>query len=134
MGKLGSAAAVENYWNSAAPHLQARYCHASLGTKVRIERVGNFKHYAKTLNAGSDTIGLDSVKADTKNDIGDADLMTYMAYQDTTGLRSWTNGIAWLGRVCHPHPLAKEQKASINMWQSSAAAFGSVNQRFNENF
>ena len=127
MGKLGSAAAVESYWNSAAPHLQARYCHASLGVKVRIERVGNFKHYAKTLNAGSDTIGLDSVKADTKNDIGDADLMTYMAYQDTTGLRSWTNGIAWLGRVCHPHPLAKEQKASINHWQSSAVAFGSVN-------
>merc|ERR1712223_1016488 len=53
LGKLGSAAAVESYRNSAAPHLQARYCHASLGTKVRIERVGNFKHYAKTLNAGS---------------------------------------------------------------------------------
>ena len=76
MGKLGSAAAVENYWNSAAPHLQARYCHASLGVKIRIERIGNLKHYAKTINAGSDSIGLDSVRADTKNDIGDADLMT----------------------------------------------------------
>ena len=125
MAKLGSAAAVESYWNQAAPHLQARYCHASLGTKIRIERIGNFKHYAKIIRASG--AGLDSVRADTRNDLGDADLMTYMAYQDTTGLRSWTNGIAWLGRVCHPHPLAKEQKASINHWQSSAVAFGSVN-------
>merc|ERR1712223_229474 len=114
LAKLGSAAAVESYWNQAAPHLQARYCHASLGVKVRIERIGDFKHYAKTLDAGSDSIGLDSVKADTRNDIGDADLMTYMAYLDTTGLSSWTNGVAWLSMVCHPNPLANELKASIN--------------------
>merc|ERR1719400_2177245 len=72
--KLGSAAAVESYWNSAAPHLQARYCHASLGTKIRIERIGNFKHYAKIIRASG--AGLDSVRADTRNDLGDADLMT----------------------------------------------------------
>merc|ERR1712038_1309267 len=127
LGKLGSAAAVESYWNSAAPHLQARYCHASLGVKVRIERIGNFKHYAKTLNAGSDSIGLDSVKADTRNDIGDADLMPYMAaHQNIAGLRFITNGVAWVGTVCGLWSNFPELKSSINMWQSSAAAYGSL--------
>ena len=129
MGKLGSAAAVESYWNSAAPHLQARYCHASLGVKVRIERIGNFKHYAKTLDAGSNSIGLDSVKADTRNDLGDADLMTYMAaHQNTAGLTFITNGVAWVSSVCGDRFInSNDFKASLNMWQSSAAAYGSVN-------
>ena len=125
---MGSAAAVENYWNSAAPHLQARYCHASLGVKIRIERIGNLKHYAKTINAGSDSIGINSVRADTKNDIGDADLMTYMAaHQNIAGLRFITNGVAWVGTVCGLWSNFPELKSSINMWQSSAAAYGSVN-------
>merc|ERR1712018_1131405 len=99
--KLGSAAAVESYWNSAAPHLQARYCHASLGTKIRIERIGNFKHYAKTLDAGSNTIGIRSLKADTRNDIGDADLLIFMAaHQNIEGLSFITNGVAWVSSVC----------------------------------
>ena len=129
MGKLGSAAAVESYWNSAAPHLQARYCHSSLGVKVRIERIGNFKHYAKTLDAGSNSIGLDSLKADTRNDIGDADLMTFMAaHQNIEGLTFITNGVAWVSSVCGDRFInSNDFKASLNMWQSSAAAYGSVN-------
>ena len=127
--KLGSAAAVESYWNSAAPHLQARYCHASLGVKIRIERIGNFKHYAKTIDAGSNSIGIKSVKADTRNDIGDADLMTFMAaHQNIEGLRFITNGVAYGSSVCDDvFSNSNDFKASLNMWQSSAAAYGSVN-------
>ena len=127
--KLGSAAAVESYWNSAAPHLQARYCHASLGVKIRIERIGNFKHYAKTLDAGSNSIGIRSLKADTRNDIGDADLLIFMAaHQNIEGLSFITNGVAWVSSVCDDvFSNSNDFKVSINMWQSSSAAYGSVN-------
>ena len=33
----GTADKAIKYWNDAAPHLQARYCHASLGTKIKID-------------------------------------------------------------------------------------------------
>jgi hypothetical protein len=77
LAKLGSASAVEAYWNAAAPHLQARYCHSTLGTQIRIERVGNFKHYAgKSLTASGASLQL--MFDDTANDMGNADLIAYM--------------------------------------------------------
>merc|ERR550539_408168 len=64
LAKLGSASAVEAYWNAAAPHLQAKYCHNSLGTKIKIERIGKFKHYAgKTFTAST---GLNIMQDDTE--------------------------------------------------------------------
>jgi hypothetical protein len=123
LAKLGSASAVEAYWNAAAPHLQARYCHASLGTKIRVERVGNFKHYAgKTLTATGGN--LDLMKADTANDLGDADLIAYMCHEEM--VPGWqTVGIAWLGVNCD-RSWANKVKSSINEWRSSAAAYGGL--------
>ena len=85
MAKLGSASEVEAYWNAAAPHLQARYCHSTLGTKIKIERIGNFKHYAdKTMIASSASLA--SMQADTAADLGSADLMTYMCHDEGNSL------------------------------------------------
>ena len=122
MAKLGSASAVEAYWNAAAPHLQARYCHFTLGTKIKIERIGNFKHYAgKTLTATK--ANLISLFDDTAHDIGDADLITYMSYENN---QYGTIGIAHTGVICD-HPYYNKYKSSIVEWRSTAVAFGGVN-------
>ena len=125
MAHLGSASAVEAYWNAAAPHLQARYCHNTLGTKIKIERIGNFKHYAgKTFTAST---GLNIMKADTEADLGSADLMVYMCH-DTTSL--WgVIGKAYLGMVCHV-PNANKLKQSVNEWRQTSVKFGGVNNLF----
>ena len=122
--KLGSADAVESYWNAAAPHLQARYCHSSLGTKIRVERIGNFKHYAgKTITASG--ASLQAMFDDTVADLGDADLIAYMCH-DTSSLYG-TIGIAYRPVVCG-HSSGNKYKESINEWRPTSVAFGGVNQ------
>ena len=123
MAHLGSASAVEAYWNAAAPHLQARYCHNTLGTKIKIERIGNFKHYAgKTFTAST---GLNLMKDATEADLGSADLMVYMCH-DTSSLYG-TIGIAYRPVICD-HSSANKYKESINEWRPTSVAFGGVNQ------
>ena len=124
MAKLGSASAVEAYWNAAAPHLQARYCHSSLGTKIRVERIGNFKHYAgKTITASG--ASLQAMFDDTVADLGDADLIAYMCH-DTSSLYG-TIGIAYRPVVCD-HPNNNKYKESINEWRKTSVQYGGINQ------
>ena len=126
LAKLGSAAAVEAYWNAAAPHLQARYCHSTLGTKIRIQRIGKFKHYAgKTITASS--TGLHTMFDDTVADLGSADLIVYMCH-DTYGYGVYgVIGTAYLSVVCG-HSNSNKYKESINEWRPTSIAFGGVNQ------
>ena len=125
MAKLGGASAIEAYWNAAAPHLQARYCHSTLGTKIKVERIGNFKHYAgKTITASS--TGLQTMFDDTVADLGSADLIAYMCH-DTYGYGVYgVIGIAYLSVACH-HSYYNKYKESINEWRPTSVAFGGVN-------
>ena len=117
---------MEAYWNAAAPHLQARYCHNTLGTKIKIERIGNFKHYAgKTFTAST---GLNLMKDDTEADLGSADLMVYMCH-DTTSL-SGTTGKGYKGVLCEV-PNANKYKQSVNEWRQTSVKFGGVNNLYN---
>ena len=121
MAKLGSKAAVEAYWNAAAPHLQARYCHVTLGTKIKVERVGNFEYFDKKIVASD--AGLETVMNNAKEVIGSADLVVYMAHDETSS--DGTIGIAWSPVVCEPSQF-NSQKTSINEWRPDAAAYGGV--------
>ena len=127
MAHLGSASAVEAYWNSAAPHLQARYCHNSLGTKIKVERIGNIKHYAgKTITASSESLW--AMCDDTEADIGSADLIVYMCYDP----QLWgVVGRAFESIVCS-NPFNNKNKHSINEWRETPVAFGAVNKLYNQ--
>ena len=115
---------MEDYWNAAAPHLQARYCHSTLGTQIKVERIGNFKHYSgKTITASS--ASLKTMYDDTVADLGSADLIAYMCH-DTSSLYG-TIGIAYRPVVCD-HSSANKYKESINEWRPTSVAFGGVNQ------
>ena len=41
--KLGCHSAVVEYWNAVAPHVQALFCHSSLGVKIHMNRIGEFE-------------------------------------------------------------------------------------------
>lgn len=43
LNRLGCHSAVKEYWNAVAPHVQALFCHRSLGTKIKISRIGEFE-------------------------------------------------------------------------------------------
>ena len=119
--KLGNEAAVIAYWNAAATHLQARFCHATLGTKIKVERIGNFAYFDQKIDASG--TGLNTVKPHAKEVIGSADLVVYMANDEVS---LWgTIGIAWSPVVCAGSG-ANPWKTSINEWRPDSISYGGV--------
>ena len=94
--KLGNANNVKAYWNAAAPHMQAHYCHNTLGTKIKVERIGNFEYFNQAIVASS--VSLETVKSNARQVIGSADLVVYMAH-DPSSLYG-TIGITWVPVIC----------------------------------
>ena len=123
MEKLGSKAKVQAYWNDAVPHLQVRFCHSTLGTKIKIERIGKFKRYSGTLIATGEN--LKAMQNTTAKIIGSADLMVYMCHDPPPG--DGTIGMAYVGSVCGNND---KNKQSINEWRKTPNAFAGVNQHF----
>ena len=123
--KLGSQAKVLQYWNAVAPHLQARFCLSTLGTKIKIERIGNLEYFSKNLATASSR-GLDTVKPHGKKIRGSADLVAYLVYDNNRCSDSnEAGGIAYLGTVCAPSYM-DHLKVSISEWNKHAANMASV--------
>ena len=121
--KLGSKNAVIAYWNDAMPHLQVRYCHETLGTQIRVERVGGFEYLDQKIHASGDN--LMKIKSNAKDNIAkaNADLVVYIA-NDENSLYG-TIGIAWSPVVCEPF-WYNDLKTSINEWRPNSISFGGV--------
>ena len=112
LDKTGSHDNAEAYIHSTMPHVQAHYCHSSLGTKIQLEIVGEIKHYAGIYLQATGAKLKETLEI-TKEDLGDANLMVYMGYnyEDPSPYA----GIAWTGQVCLP-PNVNAWKSSINEW------------------
>ena len=122
LDRLGSVDNVIKYWNDAAPHLQARYCHASLGTKIKIERTAHHEHGEwPVINANlhASTEMLDWLQGATSFILGDADLVVYMA----NNVHSTNSGYGYIAQACSND---NRLKASINQWQYNPSKFGAV--------
>ena len=122
LDKLGNPNKVIAYWNAAAPHMQARYCHDTLGTKIKVERIGNFEYLNKKIVASKAALET-TVKSHAPQVIGSADLVVYMA-NDETSLYGVV-GIAWNPVICSSSG-SNPWKTSINEWRPTSAAFGGV--------
>ena len=68
MAKVGGTAdKAEAYIRSTLPHVQAKYCHKSLGTKIYIQKIGDIKHYSgESLQATAAKLECDSVFSSNK--------------------------------------------------------------------
>lgn len=119
--KVGGDAQARNYIDSLLPHVQVSYCHASLGTKIVIQRIGSIKLYNRYLQATE--AALEDMGQTTANDLQGADLMMYMGYDDDY---FGTVGIAYVGMVCVADSYNDIFKQSINEWRKSHAQAGHV--------
>ena len=102
-------------------HLQAKFCLTSLGSRIWIHQVGDLIHFNRFHTIVlpqhfNDTRVLDF----TAENLGDADLMVYLA-QGNSG------GKAFVGTVCDPDSWYNQYKYSISDHQQYPAIFGAVN-------
>jgi len=136
--RLGNHNAVKSYYDSAHVHLQASYCHSSLGSKIKIERVGDLSFFEVKEQISACPKGTLAVSDFTLNNIGNADLIIYLTDNDNTGFI----GYAPIGTVCVPSYVTWKMnlgwhigivpkpvnayKSSINEYQTTAASFGKL--------
>lgn len=130
LNQVGSVSEAESYIEAVLPHVQAFFCHESLGTQVKIERIGDIKHYeGKNLQATGEKLA--EMIPDTKADLNGADLMMYMGY-DTEYYG--TVGMAWGNVICASLPY-KGYKSSINEWREThASAANTIAHEIGHNF
>ena len=115
---------MTSQFNAAHVHTQARYCHSSLGTKIKIERLGGLKYLS---NYKAPSLTADNIKSHkralrhfTKSHIGEADLMVYLVHDEKRGRGA--RGVSYRSVACTTSHL----KFSVNEYQSSSALFGEV--------
>ena len=128
MAQLGNKYEAEEYWKKTEPHLQARYCHISLGTKIKIESLHAPTHYSgKALTPDKSSIYEmgDITENEIKNN--NVDLMVYMTRgRRGTALLDIGNicgGIGKIKAVCTQGNQNIRLKQSINTWLEDTAAF-----------
>ena len=128
LAEVGSQAKLLTYWNAAAPHLQARFCHASLGTKIKIERIGNLEYFPHRMQANVGSEWFENIEPFTVQTLGSADLVLYITCVNNNGCGG--GGLGWLSVVCGP-PSKDKYKSSTNEYQRGrSAAFASVTINF----
>ena len=135
---MGNEGAIQSYFNAAHVHLQASFCHSSLISQIRIERIGDFLHFPGNVVANEQ--GLYDLHDFTMKNIGQADLIVYLAHDEFyPGLAA---GMAPTNTACVPSnsymtmnlpsccgkvtTKTNAWKFSINEYQSSKASFGTV--------
>ncbi len=116
----GSSYKAQDYIDKAFTHVQAMFCHPTLGTKVVVERLGSAKYYAGH-NWQATERKLEEMYQTTEQELGSADLMFYIGFDDTG--RDNTVGIAFTSAVCAQ---GDNFKQSINEYRSKFSSAGYV--------
>ena len=84
-----------------------------------MERIGNFEYFNQKIVASEN--GLNTVQSHAKGIIGTADLVVYMANDESS---LWgVIGIAWSPVIC---AAPDTHKTSINEWRPQAVSYGGV--------
>ena len=124
----------------AFAHVQVRFClqnignsQSSLGSRIKVERIdfddAKLKHYKEELLADTED-KLKEMEKFTVNEVGTgkADLVVYMADNNAAegAVIKGVLGRAVLKTVCNPDKSKSRQAHSINEWQETTMAFGSV--------
>ena len=109
-------AGAQDYIRSLLPHVQADYCHPSLGSKVKIQVEGNPRYFGDLVLRPS-TEDIYSMRETTRLNLGSADLMVYLVNQ-CDHLPDCYHGIAFRSTVCRSSYDSRKQ--SINTIHNTA--------------
>ena len=80
---------MKSFWNAAVPHIQAIFCHDSLGTKIKINKIGDLIYMEND----------DNFASKAKEIIGDGHLLALMSGDTSCGGEAW-------GKACKKFPKA----------------------------
>jgi hypothetical protein len=83
-GKVGSNAAANTYWQNALVHVQAHYCHSSLGSKIKISTL-SVNHLSGTKLTAS-VASAQALESSNSARLQGADLMVYMVKNNSENL------------------------------------------------
>ena len=87
---------IEKYINALWTHLQANYCHHTLKSKVKVEKVGNAVHVNKNM-LNTTKLTLDNFNKDNTGYLNSgAHLVAYLGLSSSGGY----SGLATRGAVC----------------------------------
>ena len=100
----GSTSQVENNIKSVWTHLQANFCHSSLGSKVLVERLPGIKYYAgEWIDMESIGCSFTMIEGNMEKyieaDLNGADLMAFVGTAGV-GWGEW-GGKAFIGSICN---------------------------------
>ena len=119
--KLKSKNLISKYISSIWTHLQANFCHTSLGSKVLVQQFGSIKHFpGKTIRKSSGPYGLKGMEYTTEKNLGSADLMLYVAVDQGCKTVCKAKMITYFKRqitlriVCYHLP--SRLTATLNIW------------------
>lgn len=100
------------YIDDVMAHMQAIFCHDSLGTKIAVQRAEEVKYYEGTSLEVTEE-GLRAMGDNTAKDLNGTNLMVYMVYggEDPDRL-----GKTWVGTVCYADD---KYQMSLNAWVES---------------
>jgi len=114
MNKAGGKQWAEYRISQAFTHIQAYYCHWSLGTKIQFQR-HSIKHYNENWCAHDATGCLKYACRHNSADMRGVDDMVYFTHDDNAKV----NGVAWVSTVCGGNHLVSNM-CSLNIYQESA--------------
>jgi len=112
------------YLDSMFTHVQTFFCHDTLGSKIQLQRDGDYTHHSgQTWKADSDYGSLDGPIMDiTYASSSNAHLFVYLCKDPAF---YGVIGLAWVGTLCGPNSW-KGYKASINEKRESAVSTAEV--------
>ena len=106
--------------NAVMAHVQARYCHHTLGHKFQLRKVGEKYLPGHRWTAVNSILG--TLRGVTKQEVGNADTLLFLGDGLKTG-KAEIGGQAWLGSICGG---TKEFMAGINFWFGTATGLGEI--------
>ena len=119
LNKIGSEDKVSKLINSLMTHVQAYYCHPSLGSKVKLQQSG-VKYYKESdWHVTSETLERLSKIADTDLKDSKANLFVGLTHDDET---HGDVGLANTKVVCSE----RSSSVSINKWDSDMTTFANT--------
>ena len=97
---------------AAFTHVQTLYCHASLGAKIKIERIGDIEHIDDSFTPAA--INSFKLIGITKQKIGIADLMVYVTGESVGHLKGMAG---CLGCVCDTEIGVSSVSGKLRAWK-----------------
>jgi len=108
---------VQSQLQQTMAHVQTKYCHHSLGTKIKLNNVGGGYKHIQGQNWMNSNDQYGSFRSWSQGERGNADLLVMVGHWQGQSVDNWA-GLAYVGVVC----TGPQYAYSMNMWSQTPAS------------